>query len=170
MVVRTVVEAVGDDATVIGGVGGSTKKVRSLLERYEAAGVDGVLVMYPGHTYVHEDGLRSYYERIADATDLGVVLFKRGPRLSLANVAALSERENVVCVKFAQNDVDLFATAVSETPGSTRSAGDRSCSTTCAAPLRDSACDRRPSVPTLSAGWLKPFPATVAARSNLRLA
>lgn len=81
--------------------------------------------MYPSHTYVHEDGLRSYYERIADATDLGVVLYKRGPRLSLANVAALSERENVVCVKFAQNDVDLFATAVSETPSSTRSAGDR---------------------------------------------
>lgn len=100
-VVRTVVDAVGDDATVIGGVGGSTKNVRSLLERYEAAGIDGVLVMYPGHTYVHEDGLRSYYERIADATDLGVVLYKRGPRLSPANVAALSERENVVCVKFA---------------------------------------------------------------------
>jgi 4-hydroxy-tetrahydrodipicolinate synthase len=79
-----------------------------LLERYEAAGVDGVLVMYPGHTYVHEDGLRSYYERNADATDLGVVLYKLGPRLSLANVAALSERENVLCLKFAQNDVDLF--------------------------------------------------------------
>ena len=73
--------------------------------------------MYPGYTYVHEDGLRSYYKRIADATDLGVVLYKRGPRLSLANVAALFERENVVCIKFAQNDVDLFATAVSQIPG-----------------------------------------------------
>ncbi|WP_225336393.1 dihydrodipicolinate synthase family protein [Halomicrobium urmianum] len=116
-VVRTVVDAVGDDAIVIGGVGGSTKNALSLLERYEAAGADGVLVMYPRHTYVHEDGIRSYYERIADATDLGVVLYKRGPRLSLANVAALSGRENVVCVKFAQNDVDLFAKAVSRTPG-----------------------------------------------------
>lgn len=116
-VVQTVVDAVDDSATVVGGIGGSTKNALSLLERYEEAGVDGVLVMYPGHTYVHEDGLRSYYERIADATDLGVVLYKRGPRLSLANVAALSERENVVCVKFAQNDVDLFAKAVSETPG-----------------------------------------------------
>ena len=32
-------------------------------------------------------------------------------------MAALSERENIICVKFAQNDIDLFAKAVSETPG-----------------------------------------------------
>lgn len=116
-VVETVADTVDDSATVIGGIGGSTKNALSLLERYEAAGVDGVLVMYPRHTYVHEDGLRSYYERIADATNLGVVLYKRGPRLSLENIAALSKRENVVCVKFAQNDVELFGKAVSETPG-----------------------------------------------------
>jgi len=116
-VVETVADATDDGATVIGGVGGSTKNALSLLDRYEAAGVDGVLVMYPGHTYVHEDGVRAYYERIAEATDLGVVLYKRGPRLSLENLAALSERENVVCVKFAQNDVNLFTTAVADTPG-----------------------------------------------------
>ena len=46
-VVQTVVDAVDDSATVIGGIGGSTKNAISLLERYEEAGADGVLVMYP---------------------------------------------------------------------------------------------------------------------------
>ena len=40
-VVRTVVDAGGDDATVVGGVDGSTKNVHSLLERYEVAGSTG---------------------------------------------------------------------------------------------------------------------------------
>ena len=165
-VIRTVVDVVDDAATVIGGESGSMKNVRSLLERYKATGGDGIFVICPGHTYVHEDGLRSYYERITGATDLGVVLFKRGPRLSLANVAALSEREKLVCVKFAQNDVDLFATAVSETPARRGVRGTGSYSTKCAAPLCDSACNRRLSMPTLSAGSNR-FPATVAARFDL---
>lgn len=116
-VVETTVDAVGDDLTVVAGLGGSTKTTLNLLDAYEAVGVDAVMVMYPAHTYLHEDGVRDYYRAVAEATDLGVVLYKRGPRLSVENVAALSELENVVCVKFAQKDADLFARAVTEADG-----------------------------------------------------
>lgn len=116
-VVETTVEAADERVTVVGGLGGSTKNALSLLDAYEDVGADAVMVMYPSHTYLHEDGVLEYYSRIASATDLGVVLYKRGPRLSVENIASLSERENVVAVKFAVNDVKEFSEAVSTAPG-----------------------------------------------------
>ncbi|WP_254546894.1 dihydrodipicolinate synthase family protein [Halomarina pelagica] len=115
-VVATTVEAAGD-ATVVGGLGGSTKSVLHLLSRYEAAGVDAVMVMHPVHTYVHHEGIRRYYERILEATDLGVVLYKRGPELTADHLAALAEYDNVVAVKYADNDVKAFSQAVSDVEG-----------------------------------------------------
>jgi len=108
-IVETAVDAVGDDLTVIAGAGGSAATVRQLATAYEAAGVDALMVMYPGHTYIHEQGIYEYYAEICAATDLGVVLYKRGPRLSDQNIARLAAHENVVAVKFAENDIDAFA-------------------------------------------------------------
>ena len=116
-VVETVADAMGGEGSVVGGVGGSTKNAIELANQYEAVGADGVLVMYPGHTYAHERGMRRYYERIADATDLGVVLYRRGPRVSVDTIAALSDHENVVGIKFADDDVEAFAEAVDAAPG-----------------------------------------------------
>lgn len=115
-VVATTAEAAGD-ATVVGGLGGSTKSALSLLSRYEAANVDAVMVMHPVHTYMHHEGIRRYYERIIEATDLGVVLYKRGPELTTDHIAALAEYENVVAVKYADNDVKAFSGTVSDVAG-----------------------------------------------------
>lgn len=112
----TAVESFGD-GSVVAGVGGSTKTARSLIEGYENVGVDAVMVMHPVHTYVHERGLLDYYERLAEATDLGVVLYKRGPELTHRVIDALSERENVVGVKYAVNDVRGFSAAVASVSG-----------------------------------------------------
>ena len=114
-VVETVVDAMDGEGSVVAGLGGSLPTARSLLARYENAGADGVMVMHPVHTYIHRDGLRRYYRRIADATDLGVVLYKRGPELDDALVADLAEEENVVGVKYAVNDVGAFSRAVATT-------------------------------------------------------
>ncbi|QLG27352.1 dihydrodipicolinate synthase family protein [Halorarum halophilum] len=113
-VVATTAEAAGD-ATVVGGLGGSTKSALGLLSRYETAGVDAVMVMHPVHTYLHHEGIRRYYERIVEATDLGVVLYKRGPELTTDHLATLAEYDNVVAVKYADNDVKAFSGAISDT-------------------------------------------------------
>jgi len=112
-VVATTAEAAGD-ATVIGGLGGSTKSALALLSQYEKAGVDAVMVMHPVHTYSHHEGIRRYYERIIEATDLGVVLYKRGPELTTTHLATLAEYDNVVAVKYADNDVKAFSGAVAD--------------------------------------------------------
>ena len=115
--VETTVEAVGDSASVVAGVGGSTKTALDLVERYEQAGADALLVMHPVHTYMHERGVEAYYRRIIESTDLGVVLYKRGPELTHDHLAALAGYENVVAVKYADNDVKAFSAAASSIDG-----------------------------------------------------
>lgn len=116
-VVHATTEAVGDGNAIVGGVGGSTKTVLSLAERYQEAGVDAIMVMHPDHTYLHERGLLEYYQRIADAVDCGVVLYKRGPELSDDVIAELTTIENVVAVKYAVNDIKAFSDIVANAPG-----------------------------------------------------
>ena len=113
-IVRTHVEAVGDGATVVGGVGGSTGTAVQLAREYEELGAECVMVMHPDHTYAHERGLVEYYDRIAEATDLGVVIYKRDHDVSRRIVTELSERENVVAVKYAVNDIKDFSQTVSD--------------------------------------------------------
>lgn len=115
--VRTTVETVGDAGTIIGGVGGSTKAAQQRIDAYADAGADAVMVMHPSHTYIHERGLIEYYRKLADHTDLGIVLYKRGPELSLSVLDALSTIDNVVAVKFAVNDIASFSKAVRTTSG-----------------------------------------------------
>jgi len=116
-VVETTVEAAGPDDTVVAGAGGSTKTATALLEAYEEAGADGAMVMYPSHTYVHVDGLVDYYERLAEATDLPLVLYKRGDEVDRGVLDALSDLDSYVACKWAVDDVEGFAATVEYVDG-----------------------------------------------------
>lgn len=116
-VVETHVEATGPEATVVAGAAGNVPEVTRLASAYEAVGADAVMTMHPDHTYTHERGLKEYYERICDATDLGVVIYKRGPAVPRDVLVDLSERQEVVAVKFATNDVKEFAQTVQDADG-----------------------------------------------------
>lgn len=113
-VVETHVDTVGSEGIVVAGLGGSTKTAIDLATTYESLGADAVMVMHPGHTYVHEEGLIAYYEQIADATDLGLVLYKRGPELSHRVISVLAARDDVLAVKYAVNDIKAFSQATSD--------------------------------------------------------
>lgn len=116
-VVETVVKAVGDTATIVGGVGGSTKCAIELAKAYEDQGADAIMIMHPVHTYQHQVGLIDYYREIVESTDLGVVLYKRGQEVTHDLLADLATYENVVGVKYAVNDIKGFAEAVSTIEG-----------------------------------------------------
>lgn len=113
-VVETVADGVGDAVSIVGGIGGSTATATSLANAYEDAGADAVMIMHPVHTYLHEKGILNYYTEIVDTTDLGVVLYKRGPELTKEHISTLADRENVVGVKYAVNDVNSFSLAVDD--------------------------------------------------------
>lgn len=112
-VVETVAEEIGNEATVIGGVGGSTKTAVDLASAYEDVGADAIMIMDPVHTYQHQSGLVDYYREIVESTDLGVVLYKRGPAVTLDLIAEIAAYENVVGVKYAVDDINEFSEAVS---------------------------------------------------------
>ncbi len=116
-VVRSTVEALPADATIVGGAGGSTKDTKELLGAYEEVGVDGAMIMHPGHAYIHEEGLIEYYRQLLTATDLGVVIYKRGPEVSERVITELAAIENFVAVKYAVNDVKAFSRATSTIDG-----------------------------------------------------
>lgn len=116
-IVRTHAETLPDDATVVAGVAGSTKTATDLIGTHEESGVDGVMVMHPDHTYLHRDGLVEYYRRLADATDTGLVLYKRGHDVPDDVLTELTAHGSVAGVKYAVNDVKGFSAAVSDAAG-----------------------------------------------------
>lgn len=113
-IVETVVDTMEGDGTVLAGVGGSIKTALEHIERYEAAGADALLVMHPVHTFIHQRGLVEYYRRIIEATDLGVVFYKRGPEITAEHIGTLGSYENVLGVKYAVNDINAFARDVQQ--------------------------------------------------------
>lgn len=114
--VEATVDAVDGDGHVVAGVGGSAKEVGALLDRYEAVGADGAMLMFPDFPAVHAAGLRRYYRSILDGTDLGVMLYRSTPRLPTDVVVDLAEVENVVAVKYAVDDLAGFAAATESVP------------------------------------------------------
>lgn len=114
-VTETTVEAVGEGSVVFSGAGGSVKRVSSLIEQYEAVGVDGAMVMHPDHTHMHRRGLVEYYREIADGTDLPLIVYKRGAELDRDVLGEITQLENVVAIKYADADIAEFAASVNDT-------------------------------------------------------
>lgn len=102
-VVRATAEA-ADDAYVVGGVSGSTKNAIDLIDRYERAGADGIMIIFPHHGGMHEQGLQQYYEKLVASTDLGVMMYLSDQRLTRGVLDGLLGIENVVAVKYALNE------------------------------------------------------------------
>lgn len=103
-VVRTAVDALPKDACVLAGVGGGTQDARDLIMSYEKIGADVAMIMPPDHTYIHEQGLLQYYEKISVGSDLPLVPYVRGFDPSVEYLAQLTRLENVVGIKYALED------------------------------------------------------------------
>jgi len=109
---ETSVAALPDDATVLAGVGGSTEAAIDLVEAYDAAGVDAMMVMPPDHTYRHERGLLAYYRRLADATDRPLAPYVKGYDPSVEFLADLTNVDGVAGIKYALEDAHLLSRGV----------------------------------------------------------
>jgi 4-hydroxy-tetrahydrodipicolinate synthase len=107
---RTVVEAVGDRATVIAGTGSNdTRHSVELTRAAEGCGVDGVLAVVPYYNKPPERGVLAHFRAVAAATSLPVVLYNI-PGRCVINVAPealaeLGKTENIVAVKQANPDL-----------------------------------------------------------------
>lgn len=107
---RAVVEAVGDRATVVAGVGtNDTAHSVALAKQAEEAGADGTLLVTPYYSKPTQDGLVAHFTTVADACGLPVMLYDIPGRSSIAiapeTYDRVAQHERIVAVKDAVGDL-----------------------------------------------------------------
>ncbi|MEV4694338.1 4-hydroxy-tetrahydrodipicolinate synthase [Micromonospora echinospora] len=112
--IRAVVEAVGDRARIVAGVGtNDTRHTVELATQAEKAGAHGLLVVTPYYNKPPQAGLLRHFTTVADATGLPVMLYdiphRSGVAIATETLVKLAEHGRIVAVKDAKGD--LFATA-----------------------------------------------------------
>jgi 5-dehydro-4-deoxyglucarate dehydratase len=76
-VVKTTVEEVNGRVPVLTGTGFNPPIAAEVARQAAAAGVSGILAFPPYYPSQEDDGIVAYYKRIADATQLGLLIYSR---------------------------------------------------------------------------------------------
>jgi 4-hydroxy-tetrahydrodipicolinate synthase len=117
---RAVVDAVGDRAHVLAGVGTSdTRHSVELARAAEKDGASGLLLVTPYYSKPPQAGVVAHVQRVAGATALPVMLYDIPGRTGLAlrheTLALLADQEQVVAVKDAKDDLAATSWLLRET-------------------------------------------------------
>lgn len=120
LLLRTVLEAVGDRARIIGGAGSyDTAHSVHLAKACAAEGAHGLLVVTPYYSRPPQSGLVAHFTTVADATDLPIVLYDIPPRsvvpIEWDTMRTLARHPNIVAVKDAKADLHGAAQIMAET-------------------------------------------------------
>ncbi|MCV7278539.1 4-hydroxy-tetrahydrodipicolinate synthase [Mycolicibacterium flavescens] len=120
VLLRTVLDAVGDRARIVTGVGTyDTAHSVHAARRAAAEGAHGLLAVTPYYSRPPQAGLVAHFTAIADATDLPVILYDIPPRSVIAiewdTLRTLAEHPNIVAVKDAKADLHGGGQIIAET-------------------------------------------------------
>jgi 4-hydroxy-tetrahydrodipicolinate synthase len=107
---RAVVEAVGERAHVLAGVGTyDTAHSIELARQAEKVGVTGLLVVTPFYSKPPQAGLVEHFRRVADATGLPVMLYdipgRSGVAIATETMLRVAEHDRIAAVKDAKGDL-----------------------------------------------------------------
>jgi 4-hydroxy-tetrahydrodipicolinate synthase len=117
---RAVLDAVGDRARIIAGVGTyDTAHSIELAMASEGEGAHGLLVVTPYYSRPPQAGLIEHFTAIADATPLPVVLYDIPPRSAIPiewdTIRTLASHPNIVAIKDAKGDLHGGGQIIAET-------------------------------------------------------
>ena len=117
----TVLEAVGDRATVIAGTGSNdTRDSVELTKIAEQTGVHGAMVVAPYYNKPPQEGLFQHFRAIAESTALPLIVYNVPGRTSSNilpdTVARLAELKNIVAVKEASGSMEQVSEIIRITP------------------------------------------------------
>jgi len=106
----TVIEAVGDRASVVAGVGTfDTHHTIELSRQAAEAGADGLLVVTPYYSRPPVDALEEHFLAVADASELPIMLYdiphRAGIPIPEASLIRLADHPRIVAVKDAKGDI-----------------------------------------------------------------
>jgi 4-hydroxy-tetrahydrodipicolinate synthase len=130
LLLRAVVDAVGNRAFVIAGVGtNDTRHTVELARAAEKAGVDGLLAVTPYYNKPPQSGLLSHFTTVADATGLPVMLYdipsRTGTPITTDTLCRLAEHDRIVAVKDAKGEIAETSWVTRETGLAYYSGDDR---------------------------------------------
>lgn len=114
LAVRVVLEAVGDRARVIAGVGtNDTAHSVELAEQARAAGAHALLAVTPYYNKPPQEGILQHFRALADATDLPMMLYdipgRSAAEIATSTLIQLAEHPNILAVKDAKADLAASA-------------------------------------------------------------
>jgi 4-hydroxy-tetrahydrodipicolinate synthase len=118
--IAAVVDAVGDRARIVAGVGTfDTVHSVHLAEQAAKAGAHGVLVVTPYYSKPPQAGLLLHFRAVADASDLPVMLYdipgRAATPIATDTMIALAEHDRIVAVKDAKGDLAATSRVLAET-------------------------------------------------------
>lgn len=105
-----VVEAVGNQVSIVAGVGtNNTARAIDLARMAERCEVDGLLVVTPYYNKPPQEGVAAHFTTIADSTGLPVMLYdipgRTGTKIALETLARVAEHDRIIAVKDASGDL-----------------------------------------------------------------
>ncbi|MGA4846361.1 4-hydroxy-tetrahydrodipicolinate synthase [Streptomyces sp. G5(2025)] len=115
--VRAVLDAVGDRAHVVAGVGtNDTRHSIELARAAEQAGAHGLLTVTPYYNKPPQEGLLRHFTAIADSTGLPVMLYdipgRSGVPINTETIVRLAEHPRIVANKDAKGDLGRASWAI----------------------------------------------------------
>lgn len=118
---ETVLEAVGDKATVIAGTGtNDTASSIRLIKEAERIGVHGAMVVGPYYNKPPQEGLYQHFKAISEATALPLVVYnvpgRTASNILPSTILRLTELKNIVAVKEASGSLDQVSEIIRSAP------------------------------------------------------
>jgi 4-hydroxy-tetrahydrodipicolinate synthase len=119
-ILRAVIDAVGERATIVAGIGtNDTAHSIELNEQAAKLGADGTLLVTPYYNKPTQAGLVAHFEAVAAATELPIMLYdipgRTGTTIAPETFALLAGNEKFVAVKDAVGDLFRGAKIMAET-------------------------------------------------------
>jgi 4-hydroxy-tetrahydrodipicolinate synthase len=107
---RAVLEAVGDRANIVAGVGtNDTHHTIELAQQAEKAGAHALLLVTPYYNKPPQEGVRRHFTAVADGSGLPVMLYdipgRTGSPITTESLVRLAEHPRIVAVKDAKGDL-----------------------------------------------------------------
>ncbi|MDQ6659158.1 MAG: 4-hydroxy-tetrahydrodipicolinate synthase [Actinomycetota bacterium] len=119
-IIRATVEAVGQRATILSGIGTyDTAHSIQLAKDAERAGAHGGLLVTPYYSRPQQAGLLAHFTAVADASGLPIMLYDIPPRSVVAiapdTLKKLAEHPRIVAVKDAKGDLQAGSEVIAAT-------------------------------------------------------
>ncbi|MCZ4497481.1 MAG: dapA [Marmoricola sp.] len=119
-ILRAVIDAVGDRATIVAGIGTNhTEHSIELNEQAQKIGADGVLLVSPYYNKPTQAGIAAHFEAVAEASDLPIMLYdipgRTGVTIAPETYARIASNDKFAAVKDAVGDLFRGVRIMSET-------------------------------------------------------